>query len=371
MHRGVGANAEVFEIAKGRLGGTVSLVRSAENLVAVYSDWETTSLYAVEVPISDRLPLITPNAKMIDKIDTAPPFSSFFGEHAVAARGGAVTVLYLTRGAEDKLILKIASRGPGAQSWTVDAIEPPGYPLAVLPAEGDQLDLFWAAGPLLHLRYPANGQADSLFAPFSPAEQDGKFAETWGEGISSNPGMTVYDSISRALLVFRWNGHAYDQQKIDGAGPIHSSVLFADGRLDVLSWNPTTRRLELFVQNQNQGAYSRALVTMCEGTSAVALLPAAAASVSAPGPGATGARDDRFLFLYNDTRRLGGGRSLYALSLLAPRSGWGAAKLKYRRMILLSDTKPIIDFSALEVAETLYVLVHQDGLKLLRLRLPE
>ena len=362
MSRTERANPDVLQISAGKLGEGVSLVQAGGTLVAVYSDWDTTGLYEVEIPESDHLPSVSPSPRLIDRIDMTPPLSASFGEHTAIARGNTVTVLYLARAAEDKMILKIASHDPGAQAWILDAIEPPGTPLALLPAEGDRLDLFWAAGSLLHMSYPQSAQPDTLLDPFAPGDRAGAFAAVAGRGI------TVYDSLSHALLAFRWNGYAFQQAKINGAGPINSSLLLEDGRLAVLSWDPATRRLELREMRPDEAAVAPTLVTMSEGTTAVSLLPLA--SNAAPGAGAAGERGDRLLFLYDDARRLGGGKSLHELSLLAPGSGWGPAGRMYRRIILLSGTEPIMGFSAVETADSLYVLVHQDGLKLLKLRLP-
>lgn len=362
------AKPDVLQVATGRLGDDVSLVQAGDYLVAVYSDWETTGLYAVQIPVSDRLPSVPPAPTMIDRIDLAPPLSSSFGDHAAAAQGDAVTILYLAHSAEDKMVLKVATGGPGAEAWAVDAVEPPGNPLAVIPASRDRLDLFWAAGLLLHLSYPGAGQADPLFSPLTSARRASPF------GQADRNGMTVFDSISHALLVFRWNGYAYDRVKIDGAGPVQSSLLLADGRIAVLSWEADTHRLELLIVGRYNSLEQRTLVTMCEGTNAVALLPAAgsgAGDASAGGQaGRIGSRGDGLLFLYDDARPVGGGKLLHALSLLSPGPGLGPSARRYHRLILQSGTEPITGFSALEVADALYVLVHQDGLKLLRLKLP-
>ena len=359
MSRTERASPEVLQISAGKLGEEVSLVQAGATLVAVYSDWDTTGLYEVEIPESDHLPSVSPSPKLIDRIDMTPPLSASFGEHTAIARGNTVTVLYLARVAEDKMILKIASHDPGAQAWMLDAVEPPGTPLALLPAEGDRLDLFWAAGSLLHMSYPRSAQPDTLLDPFAPGGRAGAFAA------ADRRGITVYDSLSHALLAFRWNGYAFEQAAISGAGPINSSLLLDDGRLAVLSWDPATRRLELRETRQDEAAAKLTLVTMSEGTSAVSLLPLASNA-----PRGAGAAGERLLFLYDDARRLGGGASLHELSLLAPGSGWGPAGRMYRRIILLSGTEPIAGFSAVETGDSLYVLVHQDGLKLLKLRLP-
>jgi hypothetical protein len=381
LRRSERADAEALRLAKGRLGAQASLVRTAGSVVAVYSDQETAGLYEVEIPASDHFPTAAPAAKLIDRIDMAPPLASTFGEHAVIAHGDTVTVMYLARATEDRLILKVASHDQGAAGWTLDSLEPAGHPVAILPAGSDHLDLFWAAGPLLRVTYPGTGSVDSLADPFIPADRAGTFgpglyggyAPDTGTGHAPGQrGVTVYDSVSHALLLFRWNGFSYDKSQIDGAGPVHSSLLLSDGRLAVLSWDPSTRRLEMLIQGQNPSRTSRVLVTVSEGTSTVALLPSVFAADQTSNDGSPVARaDDRidkFLYLYDEARSAGGGRLRHELSLLAPGSGWGLRG--YHKYVLQAGEDPIESFSALEDSGWLYVLVHQGDLKVLKWKLP-
>ncbi|HVP19815.1 MAG TPA: hypothetical protein VMU36_12535 [Spirochaetia bacterium] len=361
------ASPQQLVIARGRLGRTVSLLRTTEMLVAVYSDQETAGLYWVEIPVSDTLPGEAPSPEMIDRIALIPPLPQSFGAHSAFARGNGVSVLYQARGAEEKPVLKLASWQPGAQAWTLDVIEPAGDPVAILPGDKDHLDLFWGAASLLWQSYPGNAKPSVLQSPFTPAERASVFDRhdepvtgTTLEGSSSDTrGLTVYDSASSALLAVRWNGSAYDAASIVGAGPIHSSLLLPDGRLAVLSWESTTRRLQLLKQKPGEAFASRSLVTLSQDTNTVALL-------EPPGQESVSSRDaSRLFFLYDETRVLGGGKEAHELSLLSP--GWGG---RYQRTVLASDDQPIADFSALEVGDTLYVLVHQDVVKLLKVKLP-
>jgi hypothetical protein len=366
------ANPDVLQIARGRLGSEVSLARAAGSLVAVYSDWETTGLYEAEVPIADHLPAAPAPARLIDRIDAGPPLASSFGQHTLVSSGNTVTVFYLARAAEDKMILKLASHAMGTEDWTIDAVEPPGTPLAMLPAAPGRLDLFWSAGSLLTKTYPGTGPADTLVSPFVPDGRAGTFDPVSAGDRSAGPGsylrgLTAFDSASGQLFLMRWNGSTYDTVKIDGAGPASSSLAVAGGRVAVLFWTPSTRRIELLTLGQEDSSPSRTTVTVSAGTKGVQLLPPADREQSRMGA-TEEPRADTLLFLYDDTRRLGGGRSQYELSLLAP-AKWGLGH-KYRRVVLLSGTDPIESFSALEVGETLYVLVRQDGVKLLELKLP-
>ncbi|HUI71182.1 MAG TPA: hypothetical protein VL354_11750, partial [Spirochaetia bacterium] len=144
-----------------------------------------------------------------------------------------------------------------------------------------------------------------------------------------------------------------------GAGPVHSSLLLSNGLLAVLSWDEKTRRLELLEQKPGEVLASRTLVTLCDGTTTVALLPS-------PDQSSGGDPTSGLFFLYDEAKVLGGGKTSYELSLLVP--GWGGAR--YRRIVLDAGVQPISDFSAVEVADTLSVLILRDSLKILRMKLP-
>ena len=385
-----GSRPEILELARGRLGRTVSLVRAGQSLLGVYSNWETTSLYVSQIPISGRLPSEAPPAQMIDKIDGTPPLAPSFGDHAIFARGDTVSILYLAREGEDHLVLKLASRDVGSPDWNLDVIDPPGIPVAVLPAGGDRLDLVWAAGSLLASPYPVSAPPLPLLSPFTP---EGRASVLAGGGDTAEDklagadvgaalaggatrGFTVYDAVSRALQLFRWNGTSYDRSTVDGAGPVHSSLFLEDGGLAVLSWDPQSHRLSLFRGGPGAASLARTTVSLSENTTAVALVEdnqrersgiagSADRSTTEAGEGRS-----RLLFLYDEGRRMGGGRVLHELSLLTPVSGQGEGRGRYRRTVLAAGDQPVADFSALQVSDSLYVLVLQESLKLIRFRLP-
>jgi hypothetical protein len=352
------ADPEALQIAQGRLGADVSLAQNNDSLVAIYSDRETTGIYEIEIPVSDHLPAAAPASRMIDRIDTGPPLASTFGQHALVADEGMITVMYLARAAEDKPVLKVASRDASSPAWSLDVLEPPGTPVAILPAGPRHLDLFWAAGALLHSVYPGSRPSDSIAELLTPTDRAGSFD-------APQRGITVYDSISRTLSLFLWNGSSYDRTIVSAAHPIHSSLLLSDGRLAVLCWDASTRRLELVVQAPGSLGFTRTLVTVCEGTSSVELLRNVA---SKSRPAEAEVRAEGLLFLYDDVVHASGGRSVNELSMLVPVSKW--AGRRYRKIVLTSGTEPLESFSAANVSGTLYVLVHQGDVRLLRWKLP-
>lgn len=362
---GSASHVQVLELAKGRLGRFVSLVTAGGSLVGIYSDWETTSLYAAQVPIGDRLPDAAPPSQIIDKIDVTPPLAPSFGEHAALSSADTVNVLYLAREGEDKLALKLASRGPTSPNWSLDVIEPPGNPIALVPAQGHAMDVIWAAGGLLDLAYPAPPAASpvTLLSPFTPDARASvlRLAADEGDAQAGGRGFTAYDAVSRMLSFYRWNGSSYDRFEIAGAGAIHSSLVLDDGRLAVFSWDQQSKRLSLVVARPNGAIAERSVVSVSEATTAVALL----------GVGPHGPSRSNLVFLYDQARRIGGGRVVHELSLLTPGVPGITARGSYRRTVLLSGNDPISDFSAVAANGALYVLVQQGSLKLLRLPLPQ
>ncbi|HVO40127.1 MAG TPA: hypothetical protein VMV03_13945 [Spirochaetia bacterium] len=362
------ARTQILELARGRLGRTVSLERAGASLVAVYSNWETTSLYAAELPLSDRLPDAPPPPRLIDKIDTTLPLSPTFGEHVSLGRGSDVSVLYLAREGEDKLVLKLASHAAGSSDWTLDVIEPPGSPVALLPSDSGRTEIMWATDALLGMTYPGSLPAVSMLSPFLPADRasvvrsggDDEPDRPAGADLAAFPrrpgarGFTVYDAVSHGLLYFRWNGAAYAQTRVEGAGPVHSSVLLRDGALAVFSWDERTKRLSLVRVPADGSPVARSVVSLSEGTTAVSLL----------------AKGSRLFFLYDEIRRMGGNRVLYELSLLVPGQGVQTGPGRLRRIVLASSDQPLSDFSALVASDELFVLLLQGSLKLMRLSLP-
>ena len=79
--------------------------------------------------------------------------------------------------------------------------------------------------------------------------------------------------------------------------------------------------------------------------------------------------DYSFLFLFDETRTISAGRTVYQLSLVAPGSLLGAHGTRYRKAALASGDVRIDGFAAARTPDALYVLVSQGNLKLLRIAL--
>jgi hypothetical protein len=309
---------------------------------ALFSDRETTSLALCPVP-GWPVPDPPPAPRLLDKIDAAPPLWPRFGEHAAAASDGTVSVLYLDREREDRTVLKLATGRPAGAEWRLDVLEPLGLPVAVVVLDSGRFAPVWADDSSLLYR-PAAGPDQVL--------RQGFRLEGRGCPIDGGRGFTVYDGGSGRLLWFRFTGSGIEAGEVDGPGPVHASVLVpgrepAETRLAVASWDPETRKVLLYEQ-QAGGGFARTTVTICEGTSALFLEPW--------GRG--------WLFLYDEVRTLGGGRTLSEVSVLAPDGP------RYRRRAVSSGDGPVEGLSAALRGDALEVAVLRGELSILRVTPP-
>jgi hypothetical protein len=337
---------ETMSIPGNSHGRFVSLAAAGTNLLAVFSERETTTLKFMQLPLGPHLPAEAPAPTIVDKVDVSPPLSPTFGAHVLAARGDTIDILYLDRESEEKSILKLASKKLQAPLWNLDVLEPPGEPLAALPAENGAVSVFWAADSILSRRLPGASPLSTLRSSFQLAGQASVFGRD---------GFTVFDAASHSLIVVRGSEAGFSCRELAGATSVQSSLLASDGLLAVLTWDAQTRRLSLLEQRSETEKISRSTITLSEGTGTVALLPAPGRST--------------YMFLFDEERQLGGVRAQHQLSIIAPGYLLGAIGARYRKATLLSGTEPIEGFAAVEVPDALYVLALQGGLKLLRLGL--
>jgi hypothetical protein len=337
---------ESVQLARTPAGSFLSLAIDGSGLYAVYADPAATTLDMVTLPDGAHLPPAAPAAEIIDKVDVAAPLAPFFGENVLAVDAGTVGVLYLDRETDTRNVLKLAWKAPGTSQWSLDVMEPAGDPLALAPDGKGNFTAAWTAGLLSYRN--AGGQVIPSVPPMSVALA-GRPAQLGGGGF------TAYDSLASVLLSLQWNGSGFSAQAVPGGSPVHSSLRSAAGKLRVLSWDPKQRRLLLLRERDAGGAFSTETVTVCDGTDAVALLP--------------GRGDSSFLFLLDETRSLGGGRSVSQLSVIAPGSVLGTGGPRYRKGILAAGEAKIDGFAAARTADSLYVLLSQGDVRLLRIPL--
>jgi hypothetical protein len=342
----VGLKPESLQLSSGPAAPSLSLRVDSGSLYAVFADPATTGLDMATIPIGPRLPDAAPAPQLIDKVDVAPPLSPFFGEHVFATGGGKMAVLYLGRETDAKNVLKLASRAPDAPQWDLDVLEPAGDPLSLDPDGKGGFAAAWSSG-LLSYR-GADGQVASAFPPL-PLRLEGR------SGPDGSGGFSAYDGLASVLLWLQWNGAGFTALPVPEGSPVSASLRSPSGLLSVVSYSPKARRLLLHQESEPSKTFSTVTVTVCDGTTGVALLP--------------GASDSSFLFVFDETRTVGAGRTVYQLSLIAPGSLLGAHGARYRKAALAEGDLRIDGFAAARTADALYVLVSQGNLRLLRIAL--
>jgi hypothetical protein len=334
-----GPAPEVAPVPAVEPGRAVSIGIGGGQVFAVFSDAASTTLKLLHFPLADHLPDTLPAAEVIDKIDVAPPLSPRFGAHVISVSDTDVNVLYLARQGEDKTVLKLARRAREAAQWTMDIVEPPGEPLAILPAgTTGGLSLFWAGGALMTRDTTGGAMAQVITDSFTTVDR---------ASVGGPAAFTAWDSGSRSLVAVTRRGDGYAAHAVAGAQDVQASLVLPDGRLAVLTWDEGSQRLFL-LEEKAGGATERTTVTLCDGTTAVALLPARSG----------------YLFLFDEAQKGAVGGPRHALSLLAR---FGA---RYRKTILLSGTDPVEGLAAVRTDDALYVIVQQGGIKLVRIAVP-
>lgn len=342
----VEVHPESLQLSGGATGPELSLASDAGALYAVFADRSTTGLDMVTIPAGPHLPAAAPPPEIIDKVDIAAPLSRSFGEHVLAAAGGKLAVLYLDRETDTKKVLKLASRSYGASQWDLEVLEPAGDPLALLPDGSGGFAAAWTSGLLSYRE--SSGKVLPAVPPL-PLRLEGRPSP---DGLD---GFTAYDGLASVLLWLRWNGNGFSAQPVPNGGAVSASLRTASGRLAVVSYSPRERRLFLHQESGGAQSFSSQTVTVCDGTSAVALLP--------------GGTESTFLFLFDEARTVGAGRTDWQLSLVAPGSLLGVRGSRYRKAVLASGDLRIEGFAAARTADALYVLLSQGTLKLLRVPL--
>jgi hypothetical protein len=131
---------------------------------------------------------------------------------------------------------------------------------------------------------------------------------------------------------------------------VHSSVLAADGLLDILTWDKVTRRIVLLEEREGGADFLRTTVALSGDTRVVQMVPL---------PASARGRNGSYI-LFDDARHRGAVKTTYRLCVLEP----GA---RFSKKIIRAADEPIEDISTVAVGGALYVLALQGGLTLLRL----
>jgi hypothetical protein len=322
-----------------------SLLRRGTSVTVVYADRDTTSLRAVDVPVSGVLPAEAPKAVFVDKVDIVPPLGGSFGLHASAVFGGRLRLLYLDREKDDRPLLKLVTEN--AVGFSLALVEPFGSPVAVLAEPGGTPADVWAAGSLrmrgtagdrvLEAACLPRGQA----LPIDPGREDGP------------PGFAFWDDASGGLRVVLAGPDGIRSFPVPDAGPVSAAAESPGRDLAVATWDPGSRRILLLERDSADGPFRRTTVTVCDGVSGLFL------SWTPSG----------WMFLYDEVRSAPPGGWVYELSLLSPEPR-SVGRPRYLRRVLSSGSGPLAGFRALRDGATLFVLEMRDGLRLLKTTAP-
>ncbi len=278
------------------------------------------------------LPASPPEPTLVDKVDVTPTLTEGLGENSAGAVQGAVHVLYVDRQREDKRVLKWATWAGGPR-WSIDVLEPPGIPLAVLPGPSGGATALWAADGMLLSAASGTVSPSIVRVPFSTA----------GGASSAAGGLTVYDTGSRALVWLAPDPAGWSQVEVPGGREVHCAAPAPAGGLAVATYVPERHRIMLFESGRDRRWKSTA-VTSSDDTRFVYLAPF----------------EGRYLFLYDGVEGVRSGGRVSTLSLLVPDGR------RYSRKILWQGERPLAGAAARLSGRTLYVLWAGESVTLLR-----
>jgi hypothetical protein len=333
-NRTASLGSRALELPTLHAGRTASLLEAPGRLVAVSSDWESASLKVTNIPLDDHGLPLSPSTELTDTIDGSPTRSADFGVHASSMVGDTLNILYMDRRKAGRQILKWLSRETDGQ-WTVDALEPAGAPIALIPDDRGKTAAFWATDSLLE----SSGDSPRVVLyPFSPASA----------GCVAGTGFTVFDLSSRMLLFISFQNGIPTARAIPGGEPVHYSTLTSQGLLAVTTYSPETGRIVLREEVPGRKEFTSTTVALSAGTTSLFCSPYRSG----------------YLFLYNGSEHLGRGGSDFALFLLAPKGS------RYERYVLLHGERPLSSFQAVVSGNILYLLIVDETVKLLQISLP-
>jgi hypothetical protein len=319
-----------------RAGPSVSLCQAGGSLYAVYTEWDSGTLIVSEILEGARLPDSAPVPAIVDRVQAGPVLSGNLGLHAAAAFGGEVHVLYLDRRREDKKVLKaLTHRSAGL--WEVDALEPPGEPVAVVPDSAGTPLAFWSADALLVRSLSSGNGPRGLRAPFAPANP----------GSPAGSAFTVYDLASRSLVLVSAGSGDFTVSQVPGGQAVHAAAVSPSGRVAVATYAPESRRI-LLLEQQAGSTWKSTTVTMTEDTRFLYVAE----------------RAGSYVFLYDGLAASRGGAPLHALWLLARKGN------RYRRALVWEGPGPLTGAAALVSGDAAYVLVASEDVRLLKIDIP-
>lgn len=326
-----------------------SLARAGSNLELVFADRSSMALVLAQVlvlPSSDP-PFSMGSVTFLDRISDMPGDDPLFGTHLFFTAGADRHLLYLDRAANESMLLKHIRWAQNGGNATIEALPFYGRPLAALPGDDGQLELYFESGQLLYRQSLEPGAvAESLGISISAAGAVCLLAD------ESFQGFTVFDELSQSLMLFRKNGRSLDRTAIAHFGAVHFSALIDDGTALILAYDQPKKRIVLFQQDRSGTSFKAYPVTVGNEVLCLGMF----------------SYEGMIFFLYSERAESLSRSASYQLSLLIPRSA-ALRRLSYRRQVLQSGSLAIPFFRTVTDEGELYVALQQGSVRFLRLDL--
>ncbi len=326
-----------------------SLARAGSNLELVFADRSSLALVLAELLIlpSADPPFSMGSVTFLDRISDMPGEDPLFGTHLFFTAGEDRHLLYLDRAADERMLLKHIHWAQNGGNATIEALPFYGRPLAALPGDDGQLELYFESGHLL---------CRQLLEPGAAAESLGISISTAGTvSMLANErfqGFTVFDQLSQSLVLFRKNGRSLDRTVIAHFGAVHFSALSDDGTVSILAYDQQKKRIVLFQDDRSGTSFNAYPVTLANEVLCLGMF----------------SYEGMTFFLCSERFESLSRSASFQLSLLIPRSA-ALKKLSYRRQVLHSGSSPIPCFRTVTGADELYVALQQGSVRFLRLDL--
>jgi len=322
-------------------------------LYMIYPSVDALSLNLVTAELSRGS--LRPNledTKYLDRISYSPDIDDSFGRHLFLSDDRFHHILYIDREGEENSVLKWLSQTGTDDTWWIDAFPGLSEPLAAVPEQEGALQVVVSEGTSLSLyRLQPEGQPLQLAStalstgPLQPA------GRTYVVRQGDHWAFSVYDDRSKRLYFVHPGQGTLEIEPVYTSAAVHYSTIL-DDRLRILLFEPGKSKIMLldraliWDQAADQRSFEVLPVTLCEGTSSVFLTT----------------YNGRHLFLFNERVFDQREQDTYQLSLLYP----GSNGTKYEKVVLVEGDADIQGFTALKVADTLYVLyLRKDELTLL------
>ncbi len=326
-----------------------SLARAGGKLELVFADRSSLALVLARVLIlpSADPPFSLGSVTFLDRISDMPGEDPLFGTHLLFSTGEDRHLLYLDRAADERLLLKHIHWTQDGANATIEALPFNGRPLAALPGDEGQLELYYEAGQqLCRQRLEPGAAVEPLGISIS--------AEGEASMLSSErfQGFTAFDRLSQRLMLFRKNGRSLQRTEIARFGAVHCSALGDDGTVLALAYDQAKKRIVLFQEDSSGQGFKTFPVTLADEVPCLGMF----------------SNYGMTFFLYSERVESLSRSASYRLSLLVPR-GASFRRLSYRRQVLQEGSSPIPCFRAVTGEGELYVALQQGSIRFLRLDL--